>query len=147
MKRCLSICPSMKNIIPHKKVSTSYNEDDVFSLCFLIDFSVADLNLTWDMAEDLEDIVHSIQTRYNFECDKEKGILSSWFDRMDKGKQRDLVMYIFNLYKNVIKDPTDKRYMVLVQIYCIAHTIAEPCTTFEYITKYGELKKQINGGI
>lgn len=150
MKRCLSICitPACP-FTPKKPKKTLVNQDDIFSLSFLIDFSAADVERAWDMGDDLEYLTNDLERRYKFKTDDpEEGLIETWFSHMSDQKRKELSSLVFNLYSGRVKDPTDPLHIVLVDLICMAYGEPIPNGTFGYIIKFAEYKKRFrNGGI
>jgi len=139
MKRRLSILPLIE---PHKKQFVSYDACDFFSLCFLIDFSVCRISDTWDTEYDFLNIISTIEKKYKVVYDKKQGFIKSWFSQMSTRKQRDLATSVFNKYKDIIRDPTDKRYIAVVEVYCLAFQEVTTNSIFGYIIKYSEINNK-----
>lgn len=150
MKRCLSICITPACQFTQKKQKKRlFNQDDIFSLSFLVDFSAADVERAWDMGDDLEDLANDLERRYKFKTtDPEEGLIETWFRHMSDQKRKELSSLVFNSYSGKVKDPTDPRHIVLVDLICMAFNEPFPNGTFGYIIKFAEYKKRFgNGGI
>lgn len=148
MKRCISTYIPQCKKSPIKRKRINYTADDVFALSFLIEFTGASIDESYDMADDLEDLVAKMEQTYKLHLKQDgEGLIQAWFAILPDEKKQALVMKIFNVYLPKVKDPTDKRYICLVDVYCMAFNEPAPTSRFGYIIKYSEIKNKIDGGV